>query len=65
MANQHVMSIDQYILIKSHNFHDYEDICVILAEPGLSFPAKVHKNSLAMVTGKIIIGEIYTSWCSI
>ena len=25
---------------------DYKDICVILAEPGLSFPAEKHENSL-------------------
>ena len=56
MANQHAISTDQYISIKSHNFHDYEDICVILAEPGLSFPAKEHENG---DYGKIIIGEIY------
>ena len=45
MANQHAISTDQYISIKSQNFHDYEDICVILAE--LSFPAEKHENSLA------------------
>ena len=47
MANQHAISTYQYISIKSHHFHDYEDICVILAEPELSFPVKEHENSLA------------------
>ena len=62
MANQHAISTDQYISIKSHNFHDYEDICVNLVEPGLSFPAKEHQNSDC---GEKIVGEICACCCSI